>query len=241
MAMFKIADSEPWGRGIHAGGNNSAVHFSDLLIYIKIVRGFFCQPVYNDNEGAEGKGGGDVKEQEMIELLRSKDETGMHELLVHCGPLMRYVIAPILPNPQDQEDCLSEAAMQVWKNIGQFNPRRGSWNAWLTAVARNHALNYRRGAQAHPSIEELSSDIPSPGLNPEEEMLRQERKAAVNGALRRLSVKDRTLFFRKYYYLQSTAQIASEMGMTERAVEGKLYRIKKQLRKLLGGEEYAGF
>ena len=40
----------------------------------------------------------------------------------------------------------------------------------------------------------------------------------------------------KLSYLQSTAQIASELGMTERAVEGKLYRLKKQLRKMLGGE-----
>lgn len=174
----------------------------------------------------------------MIELLRSKEETGMRELLIHCGPLMRYIIAPILPNPQDQEDCLSEAAMQVWKSIGQFDPRRGSWNAWLTAIARNHALNYRRNIRH--STEELPPDIPSPELTPEERMLRQERQEAVNGALGRLSARDRTLFYRKYYYLQSTAQIASEMGMTERAIEGKLYRIKKQLRKLLGGEGYAG-
>ena len=32
------------------------------------------------------------------------------------------------------------------------------------------------------------------------------------------------------------AQIASELGMTERAVEGKLYRLKKKLRKMLGGD-----
>jgi RNA polymerase sigma-70 factor (ECF subfamily) len=44
------------------------------------------------------------------------------------------------------------------------------------------------------------------------------------------------IFFRKYYYLQTTAQIASETGMTERAIEGRLYRIKKRLRKLLGGD-----
>ena len=158
-------------------------------------------------------------------LLREKEETGMRELLTHCGPLMRYIIAPILPNPQDQEDCLSEAAMQVWKNIGQFDPRRGSWNAWLTAVARNQALNYRRNAGTHHSAEELPPDLPSPELTPEERMLRQERQAAVNSALERLSTRDRTLFYRKYYYLQSTAQIAAEMGMTERAVEGKLYQI----------------
>ena len=51
-----------------------------------------------------------------------------------------------------------------------------------------------------------------------------------------LSKPDRALFYRKYYYRQPTAQIAAELGMSERAVEGRLYRLKKQLRRLLGGE-----
>jgi RNA polymerase sigma-70 factor (ECF subfamily) len=47
------------------------------------------------------------------------------------------------------------------------------------------------------------------------------------------------LFYRKYYYRQSTAQIAAELGMTQRSVEGRLYRIKQKLRKRLGGDGYA--
>ena len=60
--------------------------------------------------------------------------------------------------------------------------------------------------------------------------------AALHDALARLGQNDRALFYRKYYYLQSTAQIAAELGMTARAVEGRLYRLKKQLRRMLGGE-----
>ena len=70
-------------------------------------------------------------------------------------------------------------------------------------------------------------------------MLQKERQAAVAAALRRLPPKDRMLFYRKYYYLQPTAQIAAELGLTERAVEGRLYRLKKQLRKMLGGDAHA--
>ena len=66
----------------------------------------------------------------------------------------------------------------------------------------------------------------------------REKLKAMKRAISGLSDKDRILFYRKYYYRQSTAQIASEMGMTERAVEGKLYRLKIQLRKRLGGEWY---
>ena len=58
----------------------------------------------------------------------------------------------------------------------------------------------------------------------------------LKSALLSLNTKEQILFYRKYYYLQSTAQIAAELGSTERAVEGKLYRLRKKLQKLLGGE-----
>ena len=71
-----------------------------------------------------------MQEQDIIELLLQRNEKGMDALLLHYGPLMRYIIAPILKNPQDQEDCLSEVTMRVWEKIGQFNRERGSWKAW---------------------------------------------------------------------------------------------------------------
>lgn len=178
-----------------------------------------------------------MQERAIIELLIQRDEKGLDALWRHYGPLMRYIIAPILKNPQDREDCLSEAATRVWEKIDRFDPERGSWSAWLTAVTRNTALNYARNI-SRGGGEEIPENTPSPEPTPEELMLRQERRAAVNRALGRLPSGDRVLFYRKYYYLQSTAQIASELGMTERAVEGKLYRLKKRLRKMLGGEMY---
>lgn len=176
-----------------------------------------------------------MQENAVERLLLEKNEQGMDALLLHYGPLMRYIIAPILQNPQDREDCLSEVSMRVWEKIGQFDVEKGSFRAWLTAITRNTALNHARRASGS-SAEELSESTPSPEPTPEEALLKKERQEALNAALSRLSYKDRLLFYRKYYYRQSTAQIAAELGMTERAVEGKLYRVKRQLRKSLGGE-----
>lgn len=176
-----------------------------------------------------------MQENTVERLLLEKNEQGMDALLLHYGPLMRYIISPILQNPQDREDCLSEVSMRVWEKIGQFDGEKGSFCAWLTAITRNTALNHARKASGS-SAEELSESTPSPELSPEETLLKKERQEALKTALSRLSYKDRLLFYRKYYYRQSTAQIAAELGMTERAVEGKLYRVKKQLRKSLGGE-----
>ena len=64
--------------------------------------------------------------------------------------------------------------------------------------------------------------------------------AVLQRALEELPAGSRALLYRKYYYRQSTAQVAAELGLTERAVEGKLYRLKKRRRKSLGGEGHAG-
>ena len=66
--------------------------------------------------------------------------------------------------------------------------------------------------------------------------MRHERQQALNRALEQLSPAERALFYRKYYYMQPTSQIAAELGLSERAAEGRLYRIKQKLRRLLGGE-----
>ncbi|MDD6880301.1 MAG: sigma-70 family RNA polymerase sigma factor [Firmicutes bacterium] len=174
-------------------------------------------------------------QRDVIELLRQKNEDGLDYLLRYYGPLLKYIIAPILDNEHDCDDCLSKVLFQIWEKIEQFDENRGSWNGWITVIARNTALNYRRNTKRHSSIEEISENTPSPAMTPEETLIKQEQREAVKHAIEQLPPKDRNLFYRKYYYLQSTAQIASELGMTERAVEGKLYRLKKQLRKMLGG------
>lgn len=135
-----------------------------------------------------------MKAQEIVQLLLQKDEKGMNELIKHYGPLMRYIIAPILPNAQNQEDCFSEVTMRIWEKIGQYDEQKGSWNAWLTAITRNGALNYKRNILAHSKAEAISEDAPSPEPTPEIALIRQEQQIAVNRALQRLTPKERTLF-----------------------------------------------
>lgn len=180
-----------------------------------------------------------MAEEQLILWIRQRDQQGMDALLQHYGPLMQYIISPILPNPQDREECLSEAAMKVWDTIDAYDPQKGGWRAWLTALTRNTALNHARNNRRAGQGEPLSPDLAAPAPTPEEALLRQERQEEVRRALRDLLPKERALFYRKYYYRQSTAQIAAELGLTPRGVEGRLYRIKARLRRQLGGDPHA--
>ena len=176
-----------------------------------------------------------MREREIAGLLSDKHPDGMQQLLLHYGPLIRYIIAPIVPDAHDREDCFSEVTLRIWEKADRFAPQRGSWKAWLTAVTRNTAYNFARQT-ARRGEGELPEHAPSPAPDPEEALLGAERRRALQRALAQLSTAEQALFYRKYYYLQPTSQIASELGTTERAVEGRLYRLKKRLRGMLGGE-----
>lgn len=175
-------------------------------------------------------------EREIIRQLKARDEAGAAAFLTHYGPLLRYILGPILQNEQDRDECLSEIALRVWEKIDTFDPERGSFAGWVTALARNAALNNARQGRGKPMLEELPQDYPAESPTPEEALLRRERQAALHRALESLTAQERRIFYRKYYYRQPTAQIAAELGMTARAVEGRLYRIKAKLRRTLGGE-----
>ncbi len=107
-------------------------------------------------------------EKEIIALLLARDEKGVEELLTHFSPLMRYIIAPILPSEQDREECLFEAAMKVWEKIEQYSAERGTWKSWLTALTRNTALNYLRRSKSAADGGDISPATPSPEPTPEE-------------------------------------------------------------------------
>lgn len=177
-----------------------------------------------------------MDEKTIVELLKSKDEKGLEIFLRRYGALIRYIASPILPDERDAEEAVSQISLRVWESIAAFDESKGSFSAWLTAVSRNLALNLaRKNKNACLPLEEEKLSAFS---SPEEELVKKERRALITEALADLSERDRALFYRKYYYLQPTAQIARELSLTERAVEGRLYRIKKRLQKKLGGVCY---
>lgn len=190
------------------------------------------------------KGGDYVSDRDLVELLQCRDQQGFHELQQSYGPLMRYIISPILPDPREQEECLADLSLLIWDKIHLYDPNRGSFKTWLSVLTRNTALNRARSACAPIqsqalSLEALSSQLPSSDPTPEEQLLKKERLEHLKSAISSLPQKEQLLFYRKYYYIQSTAQIAAEFGLTERSVEGKLYRIKKRLRNILRKEGFS--
>lgn len=172
-------------------------------------------------------------DEKILALLSARDPEGVTLLQKQYSPMERYIVRGILCDAQDVEECASDVFLRVWERFAGFDPAKGTLAAWVTAIARNAAVDRLRRRRA-PDETWDEQDGASP--SPEEEVLRRERTRLLQKAVDALGAEEQLLFYRKYYYLQSTAQIAAEMGLTERAVEGRLYRLRRRLQKALGGD-----
>lgn len=175
-----------------------------------------------------------MDEKDLIDRLRQGDEEALRALLRRHTPLLRYVLKPLLPDERDREECLADISMKLWQNTSFYDEKRGSFRTWLTVLARNSALNRLRAQ--HPEDVTLHEGLPHGDGSAEDALLRRERQQQLTAALSRLPSDERALFYRKYWYRQPTAQIAAELGLSPRAVEGRLYRIRQKLRQELGGD-----
>ena len=78
---------------------------------------------------------------DLINDLLDRAEGSLERLKLHYGPLIRYVINPILHDERDREEVFSDILIRVWDRIDQYDPGCGSWTNWLSAIARNAAID----------------------------------------------------------------------------------------------------
>ena len=104
-------------------------------------------------------------DEQIIERLRAGDAEGVTLLQTQYGPMVRYIVRGILRDAQDAEECVSDVWLRVWQKCASFDPEKGTLAAWVTAVARNAAVDrLRRRRAPDEAFDEQDGASPSPCL-----------------------------------------------------------------------------
>jgi RNA polymerase sigma-70 factor (ECF subfamily) len=146
-------------------------------------------------------------------------------------PLYEYVSRRCGSDRSLAEDVTQEAwlrAVVAWKKAGLPDHPL----AWLKAVARTLLINYYRRAPVL-SLETLPPDWESRFLGNGVDEDSPDHGAAVVWGLARLRPKQARLIEAFHLDGRRVSEIASELGISERAVEGRLRRARLKLRRKL--------
>ena len=139
------------------------------------------------------------------------------------------------------EECENETYLQTWNSIPPNEPY-SYFFAYLARITRHISLNLCRQRDAlkrKAHVEELSLEleqcIPASG-NTESIAEGKELAEVISAFLKRQDEEKRNIFIRRYWYLDSVAEIAERHGCSEGRITMMLRRMKEKLRRQLKEE-----
>ncbi len=144
----------------------------------------------------------------------------------------------ILHHSEDAEDATQEVFLRAYQALHQYGGR-GAFGAWLRRLAVNHCLNCVRSASARHSAAERPLDLYAETLgggsrnDPEERVLRLERRQRIHARLAELPDVQRVALSLRLVEELSYDEIADMMGAPINSVRSWLHRGRARLRETL--------
>lgn len=146
---------------------------------------------------------------------------------------LRWFATSWLGDAQAGEDAAQEALRRVLQALAEGRVRqREALPAFVYQTARHVCSHHHRAASrerrmlARYSVEPLLGD-PAPG--PLQELVSDERKAEVRGALAAMDAEDRELLSALYVQEQSPRELAAELQLSDGALRTRKHRALKRL------------
>ena len=182
-----------------------------------------------------------MDDTQIIELYWARNEDAITETDRKYGSWCHGIAQRILQILEESEECVNDTYLRAWNNLPPERPN--VFRAWLGRITRNLALSrYRKthaerrgGGQTALALEELQDCIPGEN-NVEEITESKEIIELLNRFLEKLPEKERSIFLRRYWHVDSVQDIADSYGVKQGTVSAQLFRTRNKLRTVLEKE-----
>ena len=146
--------------------------------------------------------------------------------------LYKFIAKHLGKDEATVEEIFEETMVAGWRGYKSFE-HKSSYFTWLCRIALNKIADYyhdqvnSRSKWIVPLLDSIS-DMDNHSLSPEESLSLKELKRSVNDCLNLLPKEKRQLLWFRYWQDLSYAEISKLLGISERAVEGRIYRAKEE-------------
>ena len=185
-----------------------------------------------------------MEDKKLLRLLHKDPNAGMEQLLNQYTGLVYAVVKSKLDGSfyvsSDLEDCVADVFSKFYTELADYDPAKSSIKSYLCVIARNHAINVakKRSLEGGISLDDEQSLLQvADDVMIDSELADEELRREVIRAVEDLGEPDSNIIFRKYYYGESSKEIAVALKLTVSNVDTRTHRALNKLRNLFGGHE----
>ena len=180
-----------------------------------------------------------MEDAKIIELYWARSEDAIARTDAKYGRKLHTLANRLLQNHEDAEESVSDTYMRTWNAIPPSRPSH--FYAFLASVCRHLSLNkldWKQAAKRKAEVISLTQEMELciPDTSRDRQLEGKEIGRVLNEFLEALPKESRLIFLRRYWYVDTIAEIAARYGMTESKVKMQLSRTKAKLSRHLAKE-----
>ncbi len=184
-----------------------------------------------------------MDDQHIVELYWARDEEAISHSSRQYGAYCYAIAYRVLAVREDSEECVNDTWLDAWNSMPPHRP--SVLSAFLGKITRRIAIDrYREkhaqkrgGGELPLALEELSECIAGDG-DPVRQTELKEIAGAVGRFVNDLPDTERRLFIRRYFHMESIADLAHAFGFGQSKVKSMLHRTRGKLQRFLREEEW---
>ena len=183
-----------------------------------------------------------MTDAEIIALYWSRNEDAIAQTDLVYGRKLHTLADRIVQNFEDAQECVSDTYLKTWDTIPPQRPNY--FFAYLAKICRNFALgvlDWKNAAKRKGEVVALTTEMEAciPDPQHDRKLEGEELGKILNLFLESLSYESRVIFLRRYWYLDTVAEIADGLGITQSKVKTQLHRTRGKLHAFLAKEGIA--
>lgn len=178
-----------------------------------------------------------IDDERIIDLFFKRDQQGIRELDIKYGKTCHSLSYNITNSKQDAEECVNDAYLGAWNTIPPTRPN--PLLSYIVKIVRNISLKIywrkqaaKRSGHYKIALEEIEGCIAGP-QNVEDEIEARELARIIEKFLDTLTLENRVIFMRRYWFADSYKDIAELVGLTEKNISVRLTRIREKMKQYL--------
>ena len=171
-----------------------------------------------------------MEDWEIIDLYWQRNQEAVTETGRKYGDYLQTIAFHILRSREDAEESLNDTYYEAWNSIPPLRPV--NLQGFLGQLTRRDRTKKRGGDVMTLALEELEGCIPGGG-SPEEGLQAKELGRCIDQFLRMLPARERQVFVRRYWYMDSIGELCRGFGLGQSQVKSMLFRTRKRLRSYL--------
>lgn len=173
---------------------------------------------------------------ELVLKAAKGNQKAYTELLGKYRDAIYYMLLKMVNNQSDAEDLTIEAFGKAFKNIQQYTPNY-AFSTWLFKIASNNCIDFIRKKKANlislddhnDESDRPPTDIQSEHLDPEEDLIKQQKIAQMRAIVTKLKPRYRNLIELRYFKEFSYEEISQELELPIGTVKAQLFRARELL------------